>query len=106
VRGQSLSRANRKLDTVVVAARYAPHDGRLTQVRAFERRGAVWTDWLILDRTALLQRLEAGKRVVTGIPRDLPGDFRVLNQVRRDGQAWLVAGGNAAGRDDLGLPLF
>ncbi len=109
MRGKRIPRTNQKLDTVIVAARYAPGDGALTHVRAFERRGAVWTDWLILDRPALLQQLENGKTVVTGLPRELPGDFQVLSAVRReqhDGSAWLVAGGNAAGREDLHLPLF
>ncbi len=99
----------RKIDTVVVAARYAPGEGMLTKARAYERRGAVWTDWLIIDRSALLERLEAGKRVVTGVPRDLPGDFQVLSSVRREqrhGRVWIVSGQGTAAGDDLGLPLF
>jgi len=109
MRGESVFRESPRLDTLLVAARYAPPDRRLTHVRAYERRGAVWTDALLLDRAALLHRLVAGKRVATALPRSLPGDFRVLHRVRREqgeGRGWIVAGEGRGGQDDLGLPLF
>lgn len=109
MRGQAVSRRLRKVDTVVVSVRYSPGRGELSCVRAYDRRGSVWSDWLILDRQALLARLEAGKRVLTGATVELAGDFRLANPVRRvgrDGQRWIVAGVSETGRDDLDVPLF
>ena len=60
--------ASKKIDGVVEAVRYAP-DGEVALVRLYERRGAVYSDRLLLDRqqfTALLRtkkRFVAGKRI-------------------------------------------
>jgi hypothetical protein len=51
-------------DGVIDAARY--HKGDLLWVRLYERRGAAFSDLLHIDRKALLQRLRAGKRYLTG----------------------------------------
>lgn len=51
-------------DVVVEAVRY--EDGRIRWVRAFERRGATYSDWLLMERADLAERLKQGKRVVLG----------------------------------------
>jgi hypothetical protein len=56
--------AKPRFDGVVEAARY--RDGKLTWVRAYERRGATFGDVVLLEREALLSRMKAGRRFVTG----------------------------------------
>ena len=55
----------KKIDGVIEAVRYDPA-GRIQWVRAYERRGAAWSDHLLLDRKQLLERLSQGKRFITG----------------------------------------
>ena len=53
-----------KFDGVIEAVRY--RGGKIELVRAYERRGATFSDRVLLDRAALLDRLKKGKRFVTG----------------------------------------
>ena len=53
-----------KFDGVVVAVRYRA--GQIQIVRAYERRGASFSDYLLLPRSELLKRLKAGRKFVTG----------------------------------------
>jgi hypothetical protein len=55
----------KKIDGVIEAVRYLP-DGRIAAVRAYEARGAVWSDHVLLDRTELVDRLKKGMKFVTG----------------------------------------
>jgi hypothetical protein len=55
----------KKPDVVVEAVRYGP-DGRIDLVRGFERRGATYSDRVLIGRADLAQRLKKGKRVVLG----------------------------------------
>jgi uncharacterized protein YjhX (UPF0386 family) len=58
-----------KFDGVIEAVRYT--GGRIDMVRAYERRGATFSDHVLLDRAALLSRLKQGRRFVTGQRRPL-----------------------------------
>ncbi|UCF61486.1 MAG: hypothetical protein JSV37_02055 [Anaerolineaceae bacterium] len=109
MRGKRVSRASRKLDVVLVAARYGEGGDQLDIVQGYERRGFVWGDLVLLDRQALIERLNDKKRVVTGYPGELPGDFEVTAEVhltKEGGGISIVADGHQTGVDDLGLPLF
>jgi hypothetical protein len=109
VRGKRVSRQARKLDVVVVAVRYNGFHDRISTVRGFERRGFVWGDHVLLDREALIERVRANKRVVTGRRAALEGDFEVIAPVRlmtHDQKETLVAEGCKGEGDNLGLPLF
>jgi hypothetical protein len=53
-----------KFDGVIEAVRY--RGGKIEMVRAYERRGATFSDRVLLDRAALLDRLKKGKHFVTG----------------------------------------
>ena len=55
----------RKYDGVVEAAHYTK-TGKIDWVRAYERRGPTWSDRVLLDRDALLERLQNGKRFYAG----------------------------------------
>jgi len=54
-----------KFDGVIEAVRYAP-DGKIGLARIYERRGATWSDHILLNRQDLIERLKRGKRFVTG----------------------------------------
>jgi hypothetical protein len=108
VKGQRLSSAASDLDVVVVAARYAP-DQSLATAQAYERRGPVWTDLVLLDRRTLIERLRSGKKVGVGQPLAVPGDFAVRTRLvlgRENGHEVLRAAGTGSNGDDLGVPLF
>jgi hypothetical protein len=55
----------KKPDLVIEAVRYAP-DGRIMLVRGFERRGATYSDRVLIERADLAERLKKGRRVVLG----------------------------------------
>jgi len=54
-----------KFDAVIEAVHYAP-DGKIALARLYERRGATWSDRILLDRRDLVARLKRGKQFVTG----------------------------------------
>jgi len=105
-----LSPVSRKADIVVVAARYEAGGGRLSQAQAYERRGSVWGDIVLLDREALLGKVRSRRKVFAGEARaEVPGDFILRGAIRARGaagQAVLVQAASAAGADDLGVPLY
>ncbi|HSR48091.1 MAG TPA: hypothetical protein VLL77_08900 [Anaerolineales bacterium] len=106
VRKERLRPGMTKIDLVVTSARYDGETGRVSQARAYERWGQVWSDILLLDRSDLVERINAGKKVVTGGPVGLPGEFDVDRSVRLADGKWLVADGGSPGRDDLGVPTY
>lgn len=76
-----------KFDGVIEAVRYRA--GKIELVRAYERRGATFSDRVLLDRAALLDRLKEGKLFVTGRRTEfLASTFETgkpVNLVTRDG---------------------
>ena len=54
-----------KFDAVIEAVHYAP-DGKIALARIYERRGATWSDRILLDRRDLVAQLKHGKQFVTG----------------------------------------
>jgi len=104
-----LSPVSRKADIVVVAARY-DGGGRLSQAQAYERRGAVWGDVVLLDREALFGKVQSRRKVFAGEARaEVPGDFILRGAIRARGaagQTVLAQAASTAGADDLGVPLF
>lgn len=78
--------ARQKYDGVIEAVRYAS-DNRIQFVRAYERRGGAFSDHLLLDRQTLVQKLQQGKRFVTGTRKELwAGTFEVGKPVRLSGK--------------------
>jgi hypothetical protein len=101
---------SKKVDGVIEAVRYSP-GGQIEFVRAYERRGAAFSDRTLLKRDALLERLKAGKRFVTGRRVELlAGTFETGPAVvctRAGGNDTIVTAGQAAGRDHLeGVPVL
>lgn len=100
-----------RFDGVIEAVRY--QGGRIEVVRAYERRGPTFSDRVLLDRKALLERLEGGKRFVTGQRKEyLASTFEVGKPVKLAGQdgKQVVTTRDApnAGEQDLleGVPVF
>ncbi len=108
--GTRVSDIGRKADMVVVAARYDAADGRLLRAQAYQRRGAVWSDLVLVDRDDLLERLQLRRRVYAGaVDPGLPGDFSVRGRLRLqegNGRAVVTLGTAPNGRDELGVPIF
>ncbi|HLD93413.1 MAG TPA: hypothetical protein VI703_04350 [Anaerolineales bacterium] len=100
---------NKKVDGVIEAAHFTS-DGKLAWVRAYERRGPTWSDTVLLDRDALVQRLKKRKRFYVGTRREfLASEFELGEPVRLiefyRGEA-LVVGKGQVRQDKLeGIPI-
>ena len=79
----------KKFDGVIEAVRYK--NGQIEVVRAFERRGAAFTDRIMLGRDEFLKRIKKGQRYVVGKRKEfLAGSFDVQEKpvqlLTRDGK--------------------
>lgn len=74
-----------KFDGVIEAARYT-QTGSLLMVRAYIRRGAAFSDHVLIDRNALVDRLKSGKKFMTGQRvNSMAGTFENLKAVQLTG---------------------
>ena len=98
--------AHIKNDGVIEAVRYTP-GGEISVVRAYQRRGAVWSDRVLLERKELVDQLELGKHYVTGVRKASLGSvFETRSEVRFVDRH-IVSGSSPALRDLLaGVPVF
>jgi hypothetical protein len=97
-----------KFDGVIEAVRYKA--GKIEVVRAYERRGATFSDHVLLDRATLVNRLREGKLFVTGQRREfLASTFEIgksVNLLGKDGSQIVTTMAHEQ-RDQLeGVPLF
>ena len=102
--------AKQKYDGVVEAVHYKP-DGQVDWVRAFESRGPIFTDWVLIGREALIERLTSGKKFVIGKRiSQMANTFEVSKPVRLvnvNGEKVLVTGDTQADEDCLeGVPVI
>ncbi len=100
----------KKYDGVIEAVRYGS-DGNIAWVRAYERSGFVFSDWLMLDRASLVEQLKNGKRYLLGQRKPFLGnDFELadpISLVGEEGVEKIVSGDNKGEKDYLeGIPLF
>ena len=102
--------AKQKFDGVVEAVHYKP-DGQIKWVRGFEKTGHVFSDYVLIEREALVEKLKSGKNFVVGkrIPY-MGNNFEVSTPIRlekKDGQEILVTGDQQSEKDYLeGVPVF
>jgi hypothetical protein len=84
-----------KYDGVVDAAHYNP-DGTIEWVRAYERRGPTFSDYVLIPRKALIEKIKSGKVFMAGQRVvGLASTFEVTSQVRvtnHQGKEVLVSG--------------
>jgi hypothetical protein len=98
-----------KFDGVIEAVRYK--NGQIVVVRAFERRGAAFSDRVLIDRNDLLERLKKGQKYVIGQRREfLAGSFDVqekpLRVLEQNGKA-IISTRPDADHDELEqAPVF
>jgi len=97
-----------KFDMVIEAVRYK--NGKIELVRGYERRGATFTDRILLDRKTLLERLKDGKRFFTGQRKEfLASTFEIgkpLKLVGGDGKQVVTTLPNADHDELEGVPSF
>ena len=75
--------AKNKFDGVIEAVRYAA-DGKISVVRAYQRRGTAFSDRVLLDRATLLEQLKLGKKFFTGQRKEYwAGTFDLGKPVER-----------------------
>ncbi|OGO40957.1 MAG: hypothetical protein A2W36_00865 [Chloroflexi bacterium RBG_16_58_14] len=102
--------AKRKFDGVVECVRYKPN-GEVDWVRAYERRGAIFTDHLLIKREALIQKLKSGKKFVAGSRVKLMASTFEIGDLLRvidvGGKEFLVTDDATASQDHLeGIPVI
>lgn len=92
----------KKYDGVIEAVRYK--NGQIVVVRAFERRGAAFSDRIMMDRKELLERLKDGRKFILGKRKELfAGTFeegKPVQLVSLDGREY-ISTREQADRDDL-----
>jgi hypothetical protein len=99
----------KKFDGVIEAVRYK--NGRIEVVRAFERRGAAFTDRVMLDRKEFLERLKKGRKFLVGTRKEfMAGTFDVQEKpvqvLGRDGKE-IISTRAEADHDELEqAPVF
>jgi hypothetical protein len=99
----------KKFDGVVEAVRY--NNGQIEVVRAFERRGAAFTDRIMLNRKEFLERLKKGKKYFVGKRKEfLAGTFEVADKpvqiVDRNGMEIIVTRAEADHDELEQAPVF
>ena len=99
-----------KFDGVVEAVHYNP-EGSVKWVRAYVRRGPTFSDWILIPRQELIDRIKSGKTYLAGrrVPQ-LASTFDVTTPIRVIGsnnREVLVSGSvESAEQDDLdGVPV-
>ena len=99
-----------KIDGVIEGVRYKPN-GEVEWVRAYERRGATYSDHLLLKREALIQKLKAGKKYMAGSRTSLlASTFEVTSPVRliKAGEREILVTGDLQSSQDRleGIPVI
>jgi len=97
-----------KYDGIIEAVRYK--NGQIKVVRGYERRGAAFSDRLLIERSDLLERLKSGKQFLTGVRREFwAGSFnegRPVKVVTHDGRDF-ISTRDEADHDELeDTPVF
>ena len=98
----------KKIDGVIEAVRYK--NGQIVTVRAYERRGATFSDIVLLERKILLERLQKGLQYITGTREELRASTFKAGKpvliVKQDDREFLATRENAT-RDELEeVPIF
>ena len=97
----------KQIDGVIEAVRYK--NGQITVVRAYERRGATYSDRVLLDRKTLLERVQKGQQYMTGSRKAMFGNMfkmgkavKVVKQAERE----FIATREDAAHDELEETAF
>jgi len=98
----------KKVDGVIEAVHYK--NGQIVIVRAYERRGASFSDQVLIDRKDLLERLKSGKQFVIGVRKEfLASTFdesKTVQVVTRDGKEFISTRAGAEHDELEATPVF
>jgi len=98
----------KKADGIIEAVRYK--NGQIVTVRAYERRGAAFSDRMLLERKELLERIKSGRKFVTGVRKEfLAGTFdegQMVEIITRDGKEFLSTRAGVDHDDLAPAPVF
>jgi hypothetical protein len=98
----------KKFDGIIEAVHYK--NGQIVTVRAYERRGAAFSDRILIDRKELLERIKGGKLFAIGTRTEfLAGTFETGKPVRvisRDGKEYLSTRDQAEHDELEKTPVF
>lgn len=98
----------KKFDGIIEAVHYK--NGQIVTVRAYERRGAAFSDRILIDRKELLERVKGGKLYAIGTRTEfLAGTFETGKSVRvvsRDGKEYLSTRDQAEHDELEKTPVF
>jgi hypothetical protein len=97
-------------DIIIEAARFKPN-GQVDFVRAYQRRGATYSDCVLITRNELLEQLLTGKAVATGQRMHLMAStFKKITPVRVVPSAIriiITSGNHGTAQDELpGTPIL
>lgn len=103
---QASNALSQKYDGVIEAV-HRQSDGRIEFARAYQKRGATWSDHTIISREELIKRIQAGKTFILGERKILFGStFAATEPIRYQNQV-LVSGGQSDSALDLAdAPIF
>jgi hypothetical protein len=91
---------------VIEAVRYQD-DGKIDTVRLFRRRGAVWSDRIIMTRSELLEHIAKGENYMTGQRQPYLGTWLDTGFPVRHQRGFIITEGTQENRDLLsGVPVF
>ena len=98
----------KKIDGVIEAVRYK--GGQIVVVRGYERRGATFSDRVLIDRKSLLERLQKGKQFVIGTREEfLASTFKTSKNVlliKQDEREWIATRSDAKSDELEETPVF
>ena len=97
-----------KFDGVIEAVRY--ENGQIVYVRAYERRGATFSDHVLINRNDLIERLNKGRKFTTGQRKESWASTFELGksvQLVKHNDHEVIATRADAAQDELeGVPVF
>lgn len=98
----------KKYDGIIEAVHYK--NGQIVVLRAYERRGAAFSDRVLIDRKEFMELVKKGKQYVTGSRTELmAGTFvqgKPVKVINHDGKDFITTG-DGADRDELEqVPVF
>jgi hypothetical protein len=98
--------SRRKMNGIVEAIHYTS-DGRIDLVRIYECLGPAWSDYKLINRQQLLEKLKSGSKIFTGRRQShLGGVFDTWDKVQL-AAGNIVSGDPSSGHDHLSnVPIF
>lgn len=98
----------KKIDGIIEAVRYK--NGQIVVVRAYERRGAAFSDYVLLDRKTLLERLQKGEQYASGLRKHLYANTFTVGKpilvVKENNHEFLATRENTTCDELEGVPVF